>query len=133
MFAFGIYLWQATFGDMPQRDTVTAHITAASKECVAMRSPLNDLLRELLKGDAEDRPSAMESLLRPYFADTHEVSRREVKKHVCAVFYESLAGTQPYPSNSRHPLRTVWHRVASPTRRYVIALVFGGHVCEMQQ
>ena len=43
-----------------------------------------------------DRPPAAEALLDPYFADTHAVARQVAEQHARALFFESLAGTQPY-------------------------------------
>jgi serine/threonine protein kinase len=80
IFAVGVCLWQATFGDMPKRDVATFGLTTESKQCIATPNPVNNLLRVLLADDVKDRPSAMDALLFPYFADTHEVSR-QVKKN----------------------------------------------------
>ena len=79
IFAVGVCLWQATFGDMPNRDVATFGLTAESKRRIATPSPVDNLLRVLLADDKDDRPSAMDSLLSPYFADTHEVSRKVIR------------------------------------------------------
>ncbi len=76
VFGFGVCLFVAVFGELPQRDAVTHCLSASTKSklCSDARSAAQELLQKLLADDPTDRPSADQALLHRYFSDTHEVS-----------------------------------------------------------
>jgi serine/threonine protein kinase len=76
VFGYGVCLWMATFGKLPERDPTSSHCLAASSKAKLKdgSSSVHDLLQQLLSDDPSARPSADQALLYRYFSDTHEVS-----------------------------------------------------------
>jgi len=87
VFGFGVCLWVATYGNLPERDTSTHCISASSKaKLLAGGGNVHGLLQKVLSDEPSDRPSADQALLHRYFSDTHEVSLK-VPYLYCALLY----------------------------------------------
>jgi serine/threonine protein kinase len=75
IFGYGVCLWVATFGKLPQRDPISQCLSVSSKAMLRNGgSNVHSLLQQLLADNPSERPSADQALLCRYFSDTHEVS-----------------------------------------------------------
>jgi serine/threonine protein kinase len=96
VFSAGLVLFEAMYGEPPPKARTEPPFAMPALPCTSNQH-LADLLGKLLAADPQQRPTAEEALLHPFFADARGISDAIAKRHAEALFLSSLAGTEPYP------------------------------------